>query len=67
MSPVEITSKNSECASRAFLLNKLQSMTNVIIMPRIAYNTKESVYKALDINFNSIRDYLKGLHTNQIR
>lgn len=58
---------NSKCHTNAFAVHKLLGMKNVIITPHIAYNTKESVEAILDVTFNSLRDYAKGLHTNQLR
>ena len=59
--------ENSDCLTKAFVTQKLLGMENVIITPHIAYNTHESVEILLNTMFNSIRDYSKGLHTNQLR
>lgn len=65
--PIVNSKEHSKCLTGAFAVQKLLGMTNVIITPHIAYNTKESVVNLLDTTFNSIRDFSKGLHTNQIR
>jgi len=65
--PIAISENNSTCHTKAFAIQKLIGQKNVIITPHIAYNTKESVEILLNSTFNSIRDYAKGLHTNQIR
>ena len=65
--PIEINENNSGCLTKALIIQKLLGKDNVIITPHIAYDTKESVDIILQETFNSIRDYLKGLHTNQIR
>ena len=65
--PIAAEDEHSKCLKGAFAIQKLLGMTNVIITPHIAYNTKESVENLLDTTFNSIRDFSKGLHTNQLR
>ena len=65
--PIEYDTDNSKCLTKAFALQKLLGMTNVIITPHIAYNTKESVNMLLDTTFNNLRDYSKGLHSNRLR
>lgn len=65
--PIDTSTSHSQCLTKALAVQKLLGMKNVIITPHIAYNTKESVDKLLSSTFNSIRDYTKGLHTNQLR
>ncbi len=62
-----IEDKDNLCISKALAIKKMLGMNNVIITPHIAYNTKESVNTILDTTFNNLRDYSKGLHTNQLR
>ena len=66
-SPIALESEYTSCHTKAFAVQKLLGMTNVIITPHIAYNTKESVDVLLNTTFNNIKDYSKGLHTNQLR
>lgn len=65
--PIETEEDCSNCLTKALAVQKLLSMQNVIITPHIAYNTKESIDKLLATTFNNIRDFSKGLHTNQLR
>ena len=65
--PININENNSKCITKTLALEKLMGMDNVIITPHIAYNTKESVNTLLNTTFNNLRDYSKGLHTNQVR
>ncbi len=65
--PIDTNPENSKCLTKALALQKLLGMTNVIVTPHIAYNTKDSIEKLLDVTFNNIRDYSKGLHSNQLR
>jgi len=65
--PIDIDNSQSHCLNKAYATQKLLGMRNVIITPHIAYNTKESVETILSTTFNSLRDYFKGLHTNQLR
>ena len=57
---------DKKCVASALIAKKLIECDNVIITPHIAYNTLESVNKILEITFNNIRDYCKGMRTNQI-
>ena len=67
MNELPINAGYSKCLTKALAVQKLLGMQNVIITPHIAYNTKESVEKLLSVTFNNIRDFSKGLHTNQLR
>ncbi len=62
----EINDSEEKCVASALITQKLLDMDNVIITPHIAYDTKESVHYLLEETFNNIRDYSKGLHTNQV-
>lgn len=62
----EIRESNSRCVTSALIIEKLQGLDNVIMTPHIAYNTHESVEKLLETTFNNIRDYSKGMHSNQV-
>ena len=62
----EIRDSDGKCIASALLTQKLLDMDNVIITPHIAYDTKESVHYLLEVTFNNIRDYSKGMHTNQV-
>ena len=64
---IDIKSVNSKCMTSAFIARKLLAMENVIITPHIAYNTVESIELLLESTFNNIRDYSKGIHSNQIK
>ena len=61
-----IKEANSKCITSALITQKLLGMNNVIITPHIAYNTQESVDTLLEITFNNIRDYYKGIRNNQV-
>ena len=63
-SNIEDYDKN--CVANALIAQKLMDKENVILTPHIAYNTQESINKILEITFNNLRDYCKGMHTNQI-
>ena len=62
----EIRGSNSKCVTNALIMEKLQAFNNVIMTPHIAYNTKESVEILLETTFNNIRDFSKGMHSNQV-
>ena len=64
---VDLKSVNSKCVTSALIARKLLAMENVIITPHIAYNTVESIDLLLETTFNNIRDYSKGMHSNQIK
>ena len=57
---------DKNCVANALIAQKLMDKDNVILTPHIAYNTQESINKILEISFNNLRDYCKGMHTNQI-
>ena len=48
------------------ITEKLLDMTNVLITPRLAYNTKEYIDYVLETTFNNIRDNIKGIYSNRI-
>lgn len=64
--PLNLEVYDKECISNALIAQKLFDFDNVILTPHIAYNTQESIEKILEISFNNLRDYCKGMHTNQI-
>lgn len=57
---------NYEELEKMIVCQKIMGMDNVIITPRIAYNTTESLNKILKSNFNDIRNFFKGMKTNRI-
>ncbi len=48
------------------ITEKLLDMPNVIITPRLAYNTNEYIDYVLETTFNNIRDNIKGIYTNRV-
>ena len=62
----EINTISSSCVASALITQKLLGMSNVIITPHIAYNTKESIDKLLHTTFNNIRDFHKGIRNNKV-
>ena len=48
------------------ITEKLIRMPNVLITPRLAYNTKESIDYVLETTFNNIRDNIKGNYTHRV-
>ena len=62
----EIKKENDKCIKSALVMQKMLGMENVIITPHIAYNTQESIETLLETTFNNIRDYVKGMHSNQV-
>lgn len=62
----EIKVAHTNCVASALITQKLLGMSNVIITPHIAYNTKESIDTLLRTTFNNIRDFHKGIHNNKV-
>ena len=62
----DIKIANAKCVTSALITQKLLSRNDVIITPHIGYNTQESVETLLETTFNNVRDFYKGMHTNQI-
>lgn len=54
------------CAEILLLIQEMVKNPNVIITPRIAHNTEDSVEEVLQITFNSIKDFYKGGHLNRV-
>lgn len=48
------------------ITEKLLNMSNVLITPHLAYNTKEYIDYVLEYTFNNIRDNIKGIYTNRV-
>ena len=57
---------NYDELEKAVIYQKLTETDNVIITPRIAYDTKEALNKIIKSNFNDIKDYYKGRKTNRV-
>ena len=57
---------SSSCVETTLITQKLFNMPNVIITPHIAYNTNESVNFILEVTFNNLRDYFKGMNNNRL-
>ena len=55
-----------ECLENTIAACELMECDNVIVTPRIAYNTKESTEKILDISFNDVKTYFKGGYSNRV-
>ena len=51
---------------KIIVCQRIMDMDNVIITPRIAYNTIDAMNKILKSNFNDIRNYFKGIKSNRI-
>ncbi|MBR1942715.1 hypothetical protein IJ843_03150 [bacterium] len=62
----KIKNANADCMSKLFLTRKLAQLDNVIITPRIAYSTQDSIDRILETTFDSIEDCIQGGHTNQV-
>lgn len=62
----DIKNPNPKCVTNALITEKLLGLSNVILTPHIAYNTKEAVETLLRTSFNNIRDYTKGMDTNRV-
>ena len=62
----ELGNETMSTKSNRKFTEKLLEMSNVIITPHIAYNTKESINWVLDTTMNNIRDSLKGIITNRV-
>lgn len=62
----EATECVSECRDTNSIIKKLIKMPNVLITPHIAYKTQDSIDYILKTTMISIKDNLKGGHTNKI-
>jgi len=63
---IKLKEASYECLESAIVTQKLMGFDNVIITPHIAYNTKEAINKILTATFYNIKNYFKGIHTNQV-
>lgn len=54
------------CLENTIAACELMECDNVIITPRIAYNTQESTEKILEISINDIKTYFKGGYSNRV-
>ena len=48
------------------ITEKLLEMPNVLVTPRLAYNTKEYINFVLENTFNNIKDNIKGIYANRV-
>lgn len=55
-----------EDLEKNIVLRNLINADNVIITPRISYDTKECLIKILISNFHSVKDYFSGRKTNRV-
>ena len=62
----KIKESNLECISKVFLTRRLAQLENVIVTPRVAYSTQDSIDRILETMFKSIEDCIQGGHTNQV-
>ena len=62
----KIKDSDLDCVSKVFLTRRLAQLDNVIVTPRIAYSTQDSIDRILETMFESIEDCIQGGHTNQI-
>lgn len=63
---IDATECISECCDINSIIKKLIKMPNVLITPHIAYKTQDAIDYILKITMISIKDNLKGGHTNKI-
>lgn len=63
---IEASECVSECCDINSIIKKLVKMPNVLITPHIAYKTQDAIDYILKITMISIKDNLKGGHTNKI-
>lgn len=63
---IDATECVSECCDINSIIKKLIKMPNVLITPHIAYKTQDAIDYILKITMISIKDNLKGGHTNKI-
>ena len=62
----EATECVSECNDTNLIIKKLVKMPNVLVTPHIAYKTQDAIDYILKTTMISIKDNLKGGHTNKI-
>ena len=62
----KVKESNLECISKVFLTRRLAQLDNVIVTPRVAYSTQDSIDRILETTFKSIEDCIQGGHTNQV-
>ena len=63
---IEIGGETMSTKQNYKITEKLLEMTNVLITPHLAYNTKEYIDFVLKTTFNNIRDNIKGIYSNRI-
>ena len=62
----KVKESNLECISKVFLTRRLAQLDNVIVTPRVAYSTQDSIDRILETTFEAIEDCIQGGHTNQV-
>ncbi len=62
----KVKDSNLDCVSKVFLTRRLAQLENVIVTPRVAYSTQDSIDRILETMFESIEDCIQGGHTNQV-
>ena len=55
-----------ECLENTIAVSELMEFDNVIITPRIAYNTKSTTKRILKLSIQNIKDYFKGRCTDRV-
>lgn len=62
----KIPGATQNCLGRAFVLQKMMELPNVIITPHISYGTEEAIQCILETTMKNITEFYKGNRQNRI-